>query len=627
MAITKTNFINYSRCRRYVALDKLKKEKLESDISYEEYMNDELKDKVSTILDTMYGEDEFGNEVDNIDIDDPELKVMLPYYKEIELLAGKKVSNLFGGNVICSLDTKSQKKFEFLEDGIKYLCYVDIYNEKEEEINIIEVKATTSNKYLSLEGGYRSTKNKHYDKYSIYYKDDNGIYHLKDNMNIESEMPIDVYESKRSKLLDRYDSCGKYIYDLAVQRMIIENSKSVNKKINYYLAVLNHEYVFDGKYIDNKPVYSDDIISLFDYTDLTKEVLEKVYKDKENIINYINDMDLSNCDIGEFCEHKKKSKCKFCKICMDMIPKYNSSLSYMNNGYGFKDENGVIHKGLNLINEGYINMMDIPSSWIKNKNHLIQRECLVSGKEYIDKERIKLALSKIKYPIYHLDFETFPCPLPRFKGEKCYTQSPFQFSLHIEKEPNKCDKEKDHYEFLSKNPNIDERRTLVEKLIEYIKPNGTLFAQNVSFEKGRIKELSDIFPEYKKELIDIYNTAYDLLYIVKGDSSFYKSLGYNDSNIVNFYDSRLSGSYSIKKTLPVFSDLKYDDLDVKNGTEALVTYAMFKDMNSEELEFKYKSLLEYCKQDTWAMVVILKRIRELVKDEECKVLSKALIEK
>ena len=36
MAITKTNFINYSRCRRYVALDEVKRERLNSDISYEE---------------------------------------------------------------------------------------------------------------------------------------------------------------------------------------------------------------------------------------------------------------------------------------------------------------------------------------------------------------------------------------------------------------------------------------------------------------------------------------------------------------------------------------------------------------------------------------------------------------
>ena len=167
---------------------------------------------------------------------------------------------------------------------------------------------------------------------------------------------------------------------------------------------------------------------------------------------------------------------------------------------------------------------------------------------------------------------------------------------------------------MSSDPTKDEREELVKKLVEYIKPDGTLFAQNVSFEKGRIKELSEIFPQYKEELLKIHATGSDLLYIVKGQPKFYESIGYDEveAKKVNFYDSHLSGSYSIKKTLPVFSDLKYDDLDVKNGTEALVTYAMFSSMSKEELDFKYHSLLEYCKQDTWAMVVILDKIRKLV---------------
>ena len=44
------------------------------------------------------------------------------------------------------------------------------------------------------------------------------------------------------------------------------------------------------------------------------------------------------------------------------------------------------------------------------------------------KNKIIDGLKQLKYPIYHLDFETFPCPLPRYSGEKPYTQSVFQFS-------------------------------------------------------------------------------------------------------------------------------------------------------------------------------------------------------
>ena len=116
MAVTKTNFINYSRCRRYVALDEVKKERLNADVSYDEYKDEELKEEVKSIVGEMYSYDEDGNEIDNIDVEDPQLNVMLPYYKEIEMLAGKKVEHIFGGKTIYSLDTKTQESFDFDED-------------------------------------------------------------------------------------------------------------------------------------------------------------------------------------------------------------------------------------------------------------------------------------------------------------------------------------------------------------------------------------------------------------------------------------------------------------------------------------------------------------------------------
>ena len=59
-------------------------------------------------------------------------------------------------------------------------------------------------------------------------------------------------------------------------------------------------------------------------------------------------------------------------------------------------------------------------------------------------------------------------------------------------------KNKDNVVFLAKTHN-DEREDMIKEMLKYMDPNkGTLFAQNVAFEKGRIKELAHIFPEYKK---------------------------------------------------------------------------------------------------------------------------------
>ena len=54
-------------------------------------------------------------------------------------------------------------------------------------------------------------------------------------------------------------------------------------------------------------------------------------------------------------------------------------------------------------------------------------------------------------------------------------------------------------------------------------------------------------------------------------------------------------------------------MEIANGVQALVTYAKFKQMDKVEYAYKYQKLIEYCQQDTWAMVEILKGINESVK--------------
>ena len=626
MAVSKTDFINISKCRRYAALDEIKKERLDADISYEDYKKSEHSEKLSEMLFTMYEiNEETGEEVDKIDVVNRQLEAMMDYYKTVEIEAGKFVEKKFGGKTIYAESTYDQECFDYTSNGIRYFCYIDIYNEMDDgTINIVEVKATSSKSYLKMEAGYRGK-----EKYSIFTKKDNVLY-LKDEIpgyNIESEMPLDEYSKKREKLFDRYKE-GKYAYDLAIQRHIIEGEAKETKtedklkRFNYYLAVLNCDYIFDGTYDEEKrPVYNTDengneLIILINMNNISKEYQKFVEVDKEKVEKYLLELDASPCELGTYCGYKKQTECKFFKsICGSIIPPKNSSLSYVHNGFGFKLPNGDKIKGLDLINEGYIDMMDIPSDWIHSKMHEIQRDCYSFKKQYIDKEKLKMGLDCIEYPIYHLDFETMPCPVPRFKGEWPYIQSPFEFSLHIEREPGVCDNDKDNIVFLAKTHD-DEREDMIKEMLKYMDPNkGTLFAQNVAFEKGRIKELATIFPKYKDDLMKLHARGFDLLWLVNTNSKMYEELGFDKerAKLCNFYDYRLSGSYSIKKTLPVFSDLSYDKLVVKNGTEAIIEYANYNKMSKEEYNLKYQALITYCKQDTWAMVVILDELRKLVK--------------
>ena len=95
--------------------------------------------------------------------------------------------------------------------------------------------------------------------------------------------------------------------------------------------------------------------------------------------------------------------------------------------------------------------------------------------------------------------------------------------------------------------------------------------------------------------------------LLKGSTALYKKLGYDSesSNMFNYYHEKMTGSFSIKKILPLFSSLTYQGMEVGNGMEALITYAQFPTFTKEEYEHKYQKMIEYCRQDTWAMVEIL----------------------
>ena len=614
MAITKTDFINYTRCRRYAALEEIKKEKLSASLTIEEYRKQENDEIIREILGNMFSEED-GEEVDLTIKHDKQLEAMMDYYKEVEFLAAKHVKKVFGGDTIFSEDTFRQESFDFQKNGIKYLCYVDIYNEVNDEINIIEVKATTSKKFVDdLFYGERGK-----DKYPLFVLKD-GIYKInRDDINDKNEKN---FNEKILKLKNRFSSAGKYVFDLAVQRYIIENdflTRNINKKINYYLAVLNSKYVYDGYKENGKRVYNtdengNDIISIFDLNELTKEMMPLIDDNRKMLEKYIYESDNSKCRVSEACELKKNTECKYKCICFKDVPKYNTSYNYLN-FRSFKDLNNVSYNKYDLINEGYLKFDDIPKEWLSNPNHIIQRDVYDTNKEYVDKEKIKASLSSIEYPIYHLDFETFPCPIPRFKGEKPYTQSCFEFSLHIEHEEGVCDKEKDNFIFLAETLD-DEREELVKALINHIDGSkGTMLAQNVGFEKSRIKELANVFPQYKEKLMKIHDIGFDLLYVIRNNEKLFLDLGFDNEKAkkINYYHKDQSGSYSIKKTLPLFTNLKYTDLEIQNGTDALVEYSRYNLMNDTERKYVQENLRKYCCQDTWAMVEILKGLRRLVK--------------
>ena len=572
-----------------------------------------------------------------------ELEALLPYYSQVEDEALKVAKKYFHGTFIAnSQNVNGQKLFEYKHNGHTYRCYVDIYNENEREINIIEVKATTNKKYRywtdkqDKKQGLRFTDtkgNRGGTSYPLFVKEGN-IWHLNTAQSAVNEHSLKNFKQKKSVLFNRYSNEGKYPYDLAFQRFVIENAlrqSGDQRPVNYYLAVLNSEYVYDGAVDENgQRVYNNvdgqEIITFIELNETTKAYQPEILKEIASLESYISTPhDVNNkVDVGKHCAWGENTQCLFWSHCFQTlrdVPDTNSANKYLDSNKSFL--NWGIEGKYQLINNGYYKLDDVPMEWLVKEKHQIQRDCYDNNKEYIDKEKMQYWFEKLEYPIYHFDFEGFPCPLPRFKGERPYTQSVFEFSLHIERKEGICDKEKDNFIFLNEEYYNDERKALAKAIIDHFEYNedgslkGTMLAQFTTYEKGRLEELAALYPEYSDKLLAIRDKSADLLHLLQNNKEMYN--GMKNADIFNYYHKDLSGSYSIKKTLPILvPTLTYKGMDVGNGVQAYIAYINY---DSDQPTFntlrtkadRREALKRYCQQDTWAMVEILRAVREKIK--------------
>ena len=634
MYISKTLFKNLSRCQNFISLydlyinrgfngiKKIEGKRVNKDVvdtisTLEDNLFDEKNEKIEEIFQEMFDE-ETGSEL--LNVTNAQMEAFSKTFTEVERLATCYIEKIFQHQVVSSIYTYEQKKYSYKEDGNLFYCYLDAYFEDEKTIKIFEVKATTSKKY----DDFCMMINK--KPYHFFVKDKDNIMRYQNSSGNFNEKEHKEFYEKQKKLLDRYSDEGKYIYDISVERHIIENSlkqkKSFpDKEVEYYLVVLNANYTFNGKYDqNNKPVYDLDengeaLFKIYDMNDLSKLYLTQIEEEKQQILKRGKYLTIGPKCLGKHCEYKKTTMCKFYKVCMKEVLQDGSILEYLKKQYAFseltKDNKKRYFDVFELINQGFYKINDV-KKYLSKKENLIQYDCYINNWVYIDKARIEEAITKIKYPVYYLDFESYNCPLPRFKGEHPYTQSLFQYSLHVEKELGHCDFVQDHFEYLAKD-HQDHRLKLVESLIANIDltTDGTIIVYNKSFEKTRLKELSFIFKDKKSQLDEINNHIFDLLEVLRGSKDLFKDTSC-DKPSFTYYNNLMHGSFSIKKVLPLFTNLTYKNLDVKNGTEAILTYGMLPFLSPKEYKEKYLALSIYCRQDTWAMVEILRGLRSII---------------
>ncbi len=209
--------------------------------------------------------------------------------------------------------------------------------------------------------------------------------------------------------------------------------------------------------------------------------------------------------------------------------------------------------------------------------------------------RLKAALEPFTGRLGFLDFETISRAVPVWPGMAPWEQAAAQFSYHEAREDGTIH----HVGYLAEGPQ-DARPPLARAMLE-----ATAGAERVvmytPFERTRIRSLQVAVPELANDLKALEDKLIDLHPVIRD----------------HVYHSDFQGSFSLKYVLhPLVPELTYNDLVIVDGLVASVEIARLlfvaQRIPPEERDRVRQDLLDYCERDTWAMVKLLERLRELV---------------
>lgn len=376
-----------------------------------------------------------------------------------------------------------------------------------------------------------------------------------------------IYEVKSTTSVKEY-----HINDAAFQYYVISNNIPVQ---DAFIVYLNKQYVRNGEI---------DINQLF----VKESVLEKVLNLQDDIkVNAEQFKKLTTAKvipavkIGKHCDDP--FACDFKGYCWRDIPEY--SVFDLQNMRG---------KQFDLYNQGVVEIKDIPKDYPLNDKQRIEVNSFLNNKDHLNKEAVNEFLSKISYPLYFMDFESYMSAIPEYNNVRPYQQIPFQFSLYY-KENMKA--EAVPFSFLAE-PEGDPRQQFIENLIKQTQRSGAIIVFNEGFEKSRINELARDFPEFAEELSNIHSRIIDLMVPFR-DKAYYKP--------------EMQSSYSMKYVLPAIDpNYTYDNLIIQDGTQAGSEFLRLSTITDKSQTAQIrKDLIDYCNRDTYGMVIILEELEKL----------------
>lgn len=408
---------------------------------------------------------------------------------------------------------------------------------------------------------------------AVFEKD--GYYAAVDILKLNEDGTYSVYEVKATNGVDQ----KTHFFDLGFQTILLE--KCGLKISGSYIIHLNSEYIRDGEL---------EITKLFTFADLTEKIQNEkslIEAEMEKALAYIK----SDVEPSGPCSCIYKGRSSHCTTFAYSNPSLPS--------YGIHDLTriGISKKKLmELVDGNNFTLDQVPGSMELSDAQRNQIDTYIHDRVIHISDRIKEEFETLVFPLYFLDYETYPCAIPRYDKFSTYQQVPFQYSLHVLDSP---DAELKHYEFIyteDQDPSLE----FVNSLQSHIGNKGSVIVWHKGFECSRNRELAQRIPQSKAFFDDLDSRVFDLEDIFKKQYYVHKDF---------------KGSSSIKKVLPVLvPELSYKDLNVQDGGAAsnLWNEIVCGNMNEDDKKQTTADLLKYCELDTYAMYAIWKKIWSLV---------------
>ena len=385
---------------------------------------------------------------------------------------------------------------------------------------------------------------------------------------------VELYEVKSSTSVSEI-----YLHDAAFQMFVLEKCGYRVKK-----AVLVH---IDSSYRRGKELDIQKLFAAEDLTDVVRQMQSEVEQNSAALLACLTQQEEPVVSFQTLCP--PRDPCVFWKHCSEHLSSPNVfEIAELNK-----------QKKIELYNQGKVYFDSLRQESKLNPKHEQQiRFELDNLPDYVDTEKIREFLNTLTYPLYFLDFESYQPAIPPYENSWPFEQIPTQYSLHyIERKGARVL----HTDFLAE-AGKDPRRELAERLCHDIPINVCTLAYNMTFERGRIKELAELYPDLANHLMNIHDNIKDLMIPFRQRQ---------------YYSKAMKGSYSIKYVLPALCPndpkLDYKALEgVHNGSEASAAFVAMEKMSPEEVETCRANLLKYCKLDTYAMVRVLEKLQEAV---------------